>query len=153
MLAAIRAVNSASRVAVPTGRGFSEYFCSGTGRSLAPSVGSMNTATCRGRFREMIQRAWRSLLLNTALLVLAVVASAAAVVIVGFIVNLFIQGYSGGNDPTSIAPLAIPIAMLFYVIAGIPAMLICAMLWLAYTASKTARARARQAERPSSPPS
>jgi hypothetical protein len=91
----------------------------------------------------MIQRAWRSLLLNRTLLVLAVLASAATVVIIGFLVNLFIAGYSGGNDPTSVAPLAFPIALLFFVIAGVPALLICTLLWLAYTASRAARKRAR----------
>lgn len=96
----------------------------------------------------MIERAWRSLLLNRALLVLAVVASTASAVIVGFLVNLFIQGYSGGNDPTSVAPLAFPVAILFFVIVGFPAMLICALLWLAYTASRGARARAGQATTP-----
>jgi hypothetical protein len=83
--------------------------------------------------------------------VLAVVASAATAVIVGFIVNLFIQGYSGGNDPTSVAPLAFPVAILFFVIAGFPAMLICALMWLAYAASKAARARAGQATSPPPP--
>jgi hypothetical protein len=96
----------------------------------------------------MIERAWRSLLLNRALLVLAVVASTATAVIVGFLVNLFIQGYSGGNDPTSVAPLAFPVAILSFVIVGFPAMLICALLWLAYTASKAARARGGQATSP-----
>ena len=79
---------------------------------------------------------------------LAVLASAATVVIFGFLINLFIAGYSGGNDPTSVAPLAFPIAILFFVIAGVPAMLISALLWLAYAASKAARARAGQATSP-----
>lgn len=89
----------------------------------------------------MIQHAWRSLLLNRILLVLAVLASAATVVILGFIVNLFIAGFSGGNDPTSVAPLAFPFAVVFYVIAGIPAVLICAALWVAYALSRAARQR------------
>jgi hypothetical protein len=130
-----------------------EYFCSGTRRSLAPTLGGVSTATFPDRFWEMIQRAWRSLLLNRALLVLAVLASAATVVILGFLVNLFIQGYSGGNDPTSIAPLAFPIAILGFVIAGIPALVISTLLWLAYTASKAGRARARGTpDDPSYPP-
>src|ERR1700745_2854242 len=94
------------------------------------------TSTRRGRCGEMIERAWRSLLLNRALLVLAVVASTATAVIVGFLVNLFIQGYSGGNDPTSVAPRPFPVPILSFVIVGCPAMLICALLWLAYTASR-----------------
>jgi hypothetical protein len=100
----------------------------------------------------MTQRAWRSLLLNRTLLVLAVLASAATVAILGFLVDLFIAGYSGGNDPTSVAPLAFPVAILGFVIAGIPALVISALLWLTYAASRGARARARQGERPSSPP-
>jgi hypothetical protein len=98
----------------------------------------------------MIQRAWRSLLLNRTLLVLAVIASAATAVIIGFLINLFIAGYSGGNDPTSVAPLAFPIAILGFVIAGVPAMAISALLWLTYAASKGARARAHA--RPNDPP-
>ena len=99
----------------------------------------------------MIQRAWRSLLMIRALLVLAVLASAATLVIFGFLVNLFIQGYSGGNDPTSIAPLAILFAILGYVIVGIPAALFCALLWIAYLGSRAARARAHAG--PDDPPS
>lgn len=99
----------------------------------------------------MIKRAWRSVLLNRTLLVLAVVASAATVVLIGFLVNLFMQGYSGGNDPTSVAPLAFPIALFFFLIAGIPGVLISALLWLGYTASNVARARARRAGRLSDP--
>ena len=99
----------------------------------------------------MIKRAWRSLLLNRTLLVLAIVASAATVVIIGFLINLFVQGYSGGNDPTSVAPLAFPIAIALFLIAGVPGLLISALLWLAYTASNVARARSHQAERPSNP--
>jgi hypothetical protein len=116
---------------------------------LAPTVDDVNTATFPGRFWEMIQRAWRSLWLNRTLLVLAVVASAATVVIIGFLVWLYFQGYSGGNDPTSVAPLAFLFAIALYGIIGIPAQLICALLWLAYSASGTARARALQAGRSS----
>jgi hypothetical protein len=134
----------------PDGRGcqrirheFTEYFCSGARGSLAPTVGDVNTATFPERFSEMSQRAWRSLLLNRILLVLAVFVSAATAVIVGFLVYLYLQGYSGGNDPTSVAPLAFLFAIVLYGIIGIPAQLICALLWLAYAASRAARARAR----------
>jgi ABC-type polysaccharide/polyol phosphate export permease len=91
----------------------------------------------------MIRHAWHSLLLNRILLVLAVLASAATAVLIGFLVNLFIQGFSGGNDPTSIAPLAFFFALVFYVVAGIPAQLICGLLWVAYAASRAARNHAR----------
>jgi ABC-type polysaccharide/polyol phosphate export permease len=91
----------------------------------------------------MIQRAWRSPWLNRTLLVLAVLVSAATVVILGFLVYLYFQGYSGGNDPTSVAPLAFLFAIALYGIVGIPAQLICALLWVAYATSRVARKRAR----------
>jgi hypothetical protein len=118
---------------------------------LAPTVGDVSTATWHGRFWQMIKRSWRSLLLNRILLVLAILATAAAVVILGFLINLFIAGFSGGNDPTSVAPLAFPFALVFFVIAGIPALLVSTLLWFAYAASRTARARAHP--KPNDPPS
>ena len=102
----------------------------------------MNTATSPGRFWDAIQRAWRSALLNVTLLVLAVLASAATVAILGFLINLFIQGYLSGNDPTGLGGLAVFLALVGYYIVGIPALLICTLLWLAYRASSAARARA-----------
>jgi hypothetical protein len=124
-----------------------EYFCSGARGSLPPTVGDVTTSTYRRRFWAAIQRAWRSVLLNMTLLVLAVLASAATVVILGFLANLYIQGYLAGNGPTSLGGLAVFIALVGYYIVGIPALLICTLLWLAYRASKAARARARRAER------
>jgi hypothetical protein len=62
------------------------------------------------------------------------------VVITGLLVNLLAVRYPGGNNPASIAPLAFPIALLFVVIAGIPALRICALPWLACTASTRAPA-------------
>jgi hypothetical protein len=114
-------------------------------------VGNVNTATFPERFWGAIQRAWRSMLLNMTLLVLAVLASAATVVVLGFLINLFIQGYLSGNGPTSLGGLAIFLALVGYYIVGVPALLICTLLWLAYKASNGARARARRAERPSQP--
>jgi hypothetical protein len=104
---------------------------------------NVSTATYRRQFWEMIQDAWRSLLLNRILLVLAVLASAATVLLIGFLVYRFIQGYSGGNDATGGADLdlASPFAVLFFVVAGIPALLMCGLLWLAYAASRSARNR------------
>ena len=52
------------------------------------------------------------MLLRRALLALAVLASAAAATVVGFAVYLVVEGYSGGGDPQSVAPLAFPIAFL-----------------------------------------
>jgi hypothetical protein len=114
-------------------------------------VVDVTTATFPERFSEMIRRAWRSVVLNVTLLVLAVVASAATVVILGFLINLFIQGYLSGNDPTSLGGLAVFLALVGYAVAGIPAILISMLLWFAYSASKAARARARQAGRPVKP--
>jgi hypothetical protein len=112
-------------------------------------VGDVNTATFPERLREMIKRAWRSVLLNVTLLVLSVLASAATVVVLGFLINLYIQGYLMGNGPTSLGGLAIFLALVGYYIAGIPALLICTLLWLAYRASRAARTRAHA--RPNDP--
>jgi hypothetical protein len=99
----------------------------------------------------MIKRAWRSVVLNMTLLVLAVVASAATVVILGFLMNMFIQGYSSGNDPTGLGGLVVFLALVGYAVVGIPAILISMLLWFAYLASNAARARARRARRLSNP--
>jgi hypothetical protein len=67
------------------------------------------------------------------------------VIILGFLLNLYIQGESSANNPASLGGLAVFLALVGYYLVGIPAMLICTLLWLAYRASKAARARARQA--------
>lgn len=77
--------------------------------------------------------------LSRILLVLSIAASAAVVIVVGLVIYLVVGGYSGGNDPTSVAPLAFPIAVIFFVIGGIPAILICAGLWIAYGAVRRRR--------------
>jgi cytochrome bd-type quinol oxidase subunit 2 len=76
------------------------------------------------------------------LLVLSVLASAVTVIILGFFINLFIQGYSIRNDPSGLGGLAVFFSLVGYYFVGIPAMLICTLLWLAYRASSAARARA-----------
>ena len=73
--------------------------------------------------------------LSRVLLALSVLASVAVAVIVAFVGYLFVSGYSGGNDPTSVAPLAFPVAIIFFAIAGLPAILICAGLWVAHGVS------------------
>ncbi len=85
--------------------------------------------------------------LTKVLLVLASLASAGTVVILVFIVNLFLAGYSGGNNPQSINALAFPLSFFFFVIAGVPAVLISAGLWVGFgiTAARTSR---RQSARP-----
>lgn len=73
--------------------------------------------------------------LRWVLLGLAVLVSAAAAVVFGFAVYLFAAGYSGGSNPESVAPLAIPLAFLVWVIVGVPAALVCALAWAGYFAA------------------
>lgn len=80
------------------------------------------------------------------MLVLSVLASAAVAAIVGLVVYLFIGGYSGGDSPTNIAPVLFPIAILLFVGAGLPAMLICALLWAGF--SRSSRRRGDGPDRP-----
>lgn len=75
--------------------------------------------------------------LSKVLLATCVLASAATAVILGFLGYLVIDRYSGGNSPTNIAPTAIPIVLLFFVVLGIPAMVISALLWFAYGVART----------------
>lgn len=79
-------------------------------------------------------RAWRLALLRWALLGFAVLASAAAATVVGFAAYLFSQGYSGGGDPQSVAPLAFPLSFLVLVVVGVPASFACAAGWVGYVA-------------------
>jgi hypothetical protein len=94
-----------------------------------------------GQCWQMIQRAARAVLLSRVLLVLSALASVVVAAIVGLIVYLLVESYSGGSSPTSIAPLAFPVALVLFLIAGLPAMGICAALWIAYGASVPRRAR------------
>jgi hypothetical protein len=80
-------------------------------------------------------RARQLVLLRRALLALAVLASAAAATVVGFAVYLVVEGYSGGADPQSVAPLAFPIAFLVLAVFGLPVVLICAATWTGYAAA------------------
>jgi hypothetical protein len=77
-------------------------------------------------------RARRLALLRRVLLGLAVLASSAAAAVVGFAVYLFIQGYSGGGNPQSIAALAFPIAFGVLTVVGLPVALVCAATWAGY---------------------
>jgi hypothetical protein len=74
-------------------------------------------------------------LLRWALLGLAVLASVATAVVFVFTVYLFIQGYSGGNNPESVAPLAFPIAIAIFALVGVPTALVCVLAWLGYHAT------------------
>ena len=86
----------------------------------------------------------RLVLLRRALLALAVLASAAAVTVAGFAGYLIIEGYSGGGDPQSVAPLAFPIALLIMAVVGVPVALACAASWAGYlTAARKAKLPSR----------
>jgi drug/metabolite transporter (DMT)-like permease len=73
-------------------------------------------------------------LLRRALLAFAVLASAAVATVAGFAVYLFTEGYSGGNNPQSAAPLAFPLSFLVLIVVGLPAALACAAAWAGYSA-------------------
>jgi hypothetical protein len=80
-------------------------------------------------------RAARLVLLRRSLLALAVLVSAAAAAVVVFAAYLFTEGYSGGGNPQSVAPLAFPLAFLVLVVAGLPVTLLCAASWIGYLAA------------------
>jgi hypothetical protein len=88
-----------------------------------------------GLMMNVPTRPRRLVLLRRALLAFAVLASAAAAVVVGFAAYLFTEGYSGGGNPQSVAPLAFPLAFLILVVAGLPAAVICAASWTSYLAA------------------
>ncbi len=75
------------------------------------------------------------------MLVLSVLTSAAVAIILGLVAYLFIGGYSGGSDPTSITPVLFPIALLLFVFAGLPSMLLCGVMWAGYSLSMRRRGR------------
>jgi hypothetical protein len=74
-------------------------------------------------------------LLTWLLLGLSVLASGAAIVLLCYLVSLWVAGYSGGHNPTSISALAFPLAMLFFVLFEVPAVIVSVLLWLAYRAA------------------
>jgi hypothetical protein len=80
-------------------------------------------------------QATRLVLLRRALLGLAVLVSAAAAAVLGFAGYLFTEGYSGGGNPQSVAPLAFPLAFLVLAIVGLPVALACAGCWIGYLAA------------------
>jgi ABC-type polysaccharide/polyol phosphate export permease len=80
--------------------------------------------------------------LSRVMLVLSVLTSTAVGVIVAFVLYLFIGGYSGGDDATSVTPILFPIAILFFVIVGLPSVLICGLLWTGYSLSRRRDGRA-----------
>jgi drug/metabolite transporter (DMT)-like permease len=64
-----------------------------------------------------------------------VLTSAAAAAVILFAAYLFAEGYSGGGDPQSVAPVAFPIAFLILAVVGIPLALACAASWAGYLAA------------------
>ena len=85
---------------------------------------------------------------------LAVLATAGVAAIIGLVIYFFIGGYSGGNSPTNIAPVLFPIALGLFVFVGLPAILICALLWIgfAWSSRRPSTGAASQAEhRPGEP--
>jgi len=89
---------------------------------------------------------WSALsLLSKILLGLSLLSSLGVGVIVVYVVYMIIFGYSGGNDPTSINALAIPLAFLVLFFIGVPSMLVCGLLWGGYAVSR------RRSARPSGP--
>jgi hypothetical protein len=88
-----------------------------------------------GLMMNLPARAARLVLLRRALLAFAVLASAAAAAVVGFAAYLFTEGYSGGGDPQSVAPLAFPLAFLILAVVGLPAAVVCAASWTGYLAA------------------
>ena len=75
------------------------------------------------------------MLLRRALLALAVGVSAAAAAVLVFAAYLFTEGYSGGGNPQSVAPLAFPLAFLVLTVVGLPVALACAASWIGYLAA------------------
>ena len=83
------------------------------------------------------------------MLVLSVLASAEVAAVLVLVVYLFIGGYSGGSSPTSVAPVLFPIAILIFLAAGLPSMLICGLLWAGFSLSSR---RPDRASAPGAPP-
>jgi hypothetical protein len=71
----------------------------------------------------------------------SLLTSAAVAVVLGLVIYLFIGGYSGGNSPTSVTPVLFPIAILLFVVAGLPSMLLCGAMWAGYSLSTRRRTR------------
>jgi hypothetical protein len=80
-------------------------------------------------------------LLSKILLVLSALSSLEVVVVAMFAGYLFVGGYLGGNNPTSLNGLLFPLAFLVFFGVGVPSMLVCGLLWVGYTASRRRRAR------------
>jgi hypothetical protein len=73
------------------------------------------------------------------MLVLSVLTSVLLAGVLGLVLYLFIGGYSGGNSPTSVTPVLFPIALLIFVVVGLPSMLLCGAMWAGYSLSTRRR--------------
>jgi hypothetical protein len=77
------------------------------------------------------------------MLVLSVLASAAVAVILAFVLYPFIGGYTGGSNPESVTPILFPVALVLFLVAGLPSMLVCGLFWAGYSLSRRRRGPAR----------
>jgi hypothetical protein len=74
--------------------------------------------------------------LSTKLLfALSVLASAGVALVMTAVVGLMVGSYSGGANPANIAPALFPIAIVLLIVAGVPAGLLCILLWLSFASS------------------
>lgn len=78
------------------------------------------------------------------MLLLSVLASTAVAVILALVLDLFIGGYSGGSNPTSVTPILFPVALLLLLAGGLPAMLVCGLRWAGYSLSRRHRGAGRE---------
>jgi hypothetical protein len=85
------------------------------------------------------------------MLVLSVLTSVLVAGVLGLVVYLFIGGYSGGNSPTSVTPVLFPIALLLFVVAGLPSMVLCGAMWAGYSLSARRR-RSADGDAAAAPP-
>jgi hypothetical protein len=85
-------------------------------------------------------RARRLAIARWALLVLAVLASAAAATVVGFAAYLLGAGYTAPSDPQSPDGMVSAIGYALFVIVGLPVSFVCAASWVGYFAV-TSRSR------------
>jgi hypothetical protein len=107
-----------------------------------PIIDEVSGDRNRGRWLAGYRARWSALsLLSKILLVLSTLSALEVVVVLLFVAYLFVGAYSGGNDPTSPAPLLFPIAIAIFFVVGGPSMLLCGLLWAGFTYSRQRRTR------------
>jgi hypothetical protein len=77
-------------------------------------------------------KARRLTLQRRVLLAIAVLASAATAVVLGFAIYLIGQAYSGPSGPQSMSGLAFVLAVYILLIFGLPAAVTCGLAWVGY---------------------